>query len=405
MRNFGLWIVLLLLLYGILEIFALGAIHLFDIDYAPRDHVSEKHERILKKFLKRESEYVAFDPELGWSIHKNGNSKLYQANAAGIRGDKDYGFEIPAGLFRITTFGDSFTHCDAVRNDQTWQAEMERLDDTLEVINFGVGGFGTDQAYLRYRSEGRRYRSDLVLIGFMSENIYRHVNTFRPFYYPNSGVPLTKPRFVINNGELTLVPNALRTMDDYRRLLEKPAATLSEIGRYDYYYPFRYRSHALDWSPLARLVTELGFRIKKGLKENIEIGDFYNEDSEAFQVTARILGRFAGEAADDGAVPIIVVFPSKQDVYRYRDEKAKRYAPLLKFLDAEGYRYIDLMDAFAEPIEKDEIKSLFKGHYSPLGNRYVAKHILEYLIRNGMLSRPAEENPGADAAAESSVSG
>ena len=52
---------------------------------------------------------------------------------------------------------------------------MESYDSNMEVINFGVGGFGLDQAYLRYLEDGIQYKSHIVMIGFMSENIYRNV--------------------------------------------------------------------------------------------------------------------------------------------------------------------------------------------------------------------------------------
>ena len=57
-------------------------------------------------------------------------------------------------------------------------------------MNFGVGGFGLDQAYLRYQKMIREFELPTVLLGFMPENMSRHVNTYRPFYFPGTGLPL-----------------------------------------------------------------------------------------------------------------------------------------------------------------------------------------------------------------------
>ena len=52
----------------------------------------------------------------------------------------------------------------------------------IEVLNLGVGGYGTDQAYLKYILTKKNLDADMVLIGYMSDNLNRNVNTFRTFY-------------------------------------------------------------------------------------------------------------------------------------------------------------------------------------------------------------------------------
>ena len=52
----------------------------------------------------------------------------------------------------------------------------------FEVLNLGVGGYGTDQAFLKYKLTQKNLDADMVLIGYMTENCNRNVNTYRPFY-------------------------------------------------------------------------------------------------------------------------------------------------------------------------------------------------------------------------------
>jgi len=253
---------------------------------------------------------------------------------------------------------------------------MEGYDSNLEVLNFGVGGFGLDQAYLRYLKDGYQYKSHITLIGFMSENIYRNVNTFRPFYNPKTGVPLAKPRFIISNNKLSLVPNQFNEVHEYKNLLQYPQEVLHKLGINDYYFQNRYSSNIFDWSPIVRLIKILiNIAGNKSYGDGIITNGYYDENSEAFIITKRIFDQFHSEVINNNSIPIIVIFPDEGDVVRYRREKTKRYSPVLSYFDSMGYRYIDIMDAF----DNSDIEDLFVGHYSPAGNRLVAKYIHNYL--------------------------
>ena len=348
----------------------------FYIKYAPHDVISNRHTDIINNLIKEKSNHLSFSSTLGWSIKKNGSSKLCKANSSGIRSNKEYALHPPLGIRRVSTFGDSFTHCSDVKNDETWQALMESYDPNMEVINFGVSGYGSDQAYLRYLEDGRQYKSHIVLFGFMSENINRNVNTFRPFYLHETGIPFAKPRFEIKNDKLSLIPNQLSELYDYKRLLLYPQVVLSKLGINDYYYQGHYKSNVFDWSPTVQLFKIfIHYANKKLFKEAIVIIGHYNENSEAFIVTKKIFDEFYNKAITDKSIPIILIFPDKDDVVRYKRNKEKKYSSLISYFNTRGYKYIDLMDAF----ENADVEDLFIGHYSPHANMLVAKHIHNYL--------------------------
>ena len=93
--------------------------------------------------------YLVADPLLGWAILPNGKAPLYTANSQAIRAEPDriYTPDPPDGTIRIVvTLGDSFTHCDDVANDETWQHYLEQRHKNWEVLNLGVPSFGTDQS-------------------------------------------------------------------------------------------------------------------------------------------------------------------------------------------------------------------------------------------------------------------
>src|SRR5512147_1251033 len=109
--------------------------------------------------VRDEDPYFCFDSDLGWCIRPNGVSKngLFRANAVGLRGDRDYAPQPPTGVTRIAVFGESFVHGDKVANEETWPHLLEIAAADVEVLNFGVNGYGTDQALLRYRRDGVAY--------------------------------------------------------------------------------------------------------------------------------------------------------------------------------------------------------------------------------------------------------
>lgn len=365
--------------------------------YVPANTVSGKHRAIIERMLTGETQYIIYDKELGWTIRANAVFPLpddggaYKSNSVAIRSDREYDAHTPASVLRIAAFGDSFTHCDDVDNYQTWQAIMERTDENLEVMNFGVRGYGLDQAYLRYLKQGMKYRPHIVFIDFMSENICRNVNVYRPFYQPGTSMPLSKPRYFIENGELVLTPNPLPKFEDYGLILEEPDVILPRMGASDYFYHSLPRSNIFDFSP--------AFRLGRLLMTKHNTGDIftkgqYNTSSEAFEVTIGIVGKFHNEVIKNGSIPIVVIFPDGEDIGRQKVGKPCTYSPLLEYLDSKDYEYVDLMNAFNKAGARYSLKELFvdsSNHYSPLANRIVAGYLSDYLRKEGYTQKDAKQ--------------
>ena len=386
--------VLFLFLFILSEISSLLGLHFLKetrgIYYQPVNIISDEHRKIIETIIKQDTKYFAHSPELSWTIKKNGEAWGYKANSQGIRSDYEYAFTPPTHILRIASFGDSFTHCSDVRNGETWQDFMVEINPNIEVLNFGVDAFGLDQAFLRYLNDGIKFNPNIVLIGFMSENIYRSVNVFRPFYYPNTGAPETKPRFVVRNNDLVLLENPIPRPEQYNKILESPSTELPKLGKNDYFYHLRYQASFMDFLASVRLfkVAKNKIREKYFDDDKIVLKEYYNPKSEAFQVTTGIFKKFYEITQTNNSLPTIVMFPQKSDLKRYLRKGTKQYSPLLEWFDERGYIYIDLMNAFDSAGKNYSIDELFTGvslHYSPLANRLVAKHILDFLRDKDLL--------------------
>ena len=248
-------------------------------------------------------------------------------------------------------------------------------------MNFGIPGSDPGQGFLRWRRDGRRYRPQVVLLGFMSENINRMVNVFRPFYFAKSGMPLTKPRFALDGDRLVMIENPIKTLDGYRELLASPETVLPRLGRHDYFYQRRSRQRPLDVLPSARLYRVYA---DQRLHEPIVEGGVYNTESEAFRVTVALFEQFRREALAEGSVPVVVIFPERKDLRASREGEEVVYRPLRAALAERGIRAVDLLEGFAGLAPDVPLKELAVIHYTKRGNRIAAEHLLAELRRQGL---------------------
>ena len=129
----------------------------------------------------------------GWSI---GEGKVYvRINSDGMR-DREHSVQRDPGTLRIAVLGDSYVEGMNVELDRTFPAVVERelshcpaLDDRkVEVLNFGVSGYGTAQELLTLREKVWKYHPDLILLAFYTGNDlfnnYRDLNPVEADQYP-----------------------------------------------------------------------------------------------------------------------------------------------------------------------------------------------------------------------------
>src|ERR1035441_7372993 len=231
-HRFGRWVrsaAFATILYLFLETLSYGGLWVLrkfrNIQYSPnRTTLNTEQRRILTDYLAGRLSYYELDPTLGWVMAPP------NANAAGIRDDREYSALPASGIARFSAFGDSYTYSDEVGIHDSWAKQIAATDPALEILNYGLPASAPDQAYLRYLKVGTDYHPAGVFIGYMSENLERDVNVYRPFYssyYQN--FVFTKPRFRMDPGQLVLVPNPLPTRQDYRRFLQHDREVLREI--------------------------------------------------------------------------------------------------------------------------------------------------------------------------------
>jgi len=326
-----------------------------------------------------------FDRELGWSWRPSSSSEdgLYVINALGARGPREYPRAPAGGKHRILTFGDSFTFCDEVRAEASFQVQLEELAPDFEVLNFGVSGYGTDQAWMRYQRLGRDLGAEIVCLGLMLENIGRNVNRYRPLWATFTGVCVTKPRFLLTaSGELELVPQPYATREELHAAI-LDGSVLDRVAEHEYWLgrPFVPTGRL---SAIARLAC--GFL---AYRERSPARLWHAPEGEPFRVTLALLESFHRQALADGIrLAPVLLFPAKEDLRDYALSSGPYWNALFDELARRGIPYVDLIAPLAararELDEEPCTKSLYQGgHLSHAGNAVVAGELLAWIRAHG----------------------
>jgi hypothetical protein len=110
-------------------------------------------------------------PVLGWCSKTSFRSATYNSNSQALRGVREYSPAPGPDVLRVAAFGSSIVECSEVDDANSWPALIESANPDMEVLNYGVAGYGSDQAYLRYLAEGKQLAPKVVLLGFTSDAI------------------------------------------------------------------------------------------------------------------------------------------------------------------------------------------------------------------------------------------
>jgi len=309
-----------------------------------------------------------FDEELGWT-NRPGQRRGIKINALGARSAREYTPQPPENVLRIACFGTSFVFGAEVHTSETWSVKLEDEHANLEVINLGVGGYGTDQALLRMRREGLM-GADVALMGLCLENIGRNVNRYRANYTPSTKAIASKPRFLLTeNGELTLLPQPYASRAE---LLE--AALHDRVDgdcAQDEFWRF---APVLSWSGTARVIAGLRARTARARAHDL----WSQPDSEPFRITLALLDAFRTEALALGASDArVLIFGRAHDLELARVAGGPYWTDLVAELERREIAYIDVAAEMLQ-LERDD---LFRTeHPSPAGNDVIARVLTRELI-------------------------
>lgn len=138
----------------------------------------------------------------GW--YRTEGEAYVRINSEGLR-DQEHAIAKPEGTFRIAILGDSYCEAFSVSLEEAfWSVMKRKLEECdpfqgkkIELINFGVSGYGTGQELLTLREKVWKYSPDLVLLAVTTNN---DVTDNSRILKKTNDIPY----FVYKDGKLTL---------------------------------------------------------------------------------------------------------------------------------------------------------------------------------------------------------
>lgn len=324
---------------------------------------------------------IVEDPDTGWAPRPGSRNELYAYNEATIRVPAPsvrYAAAPSRGTLRISIFGDSFTNGVDESYQDTWGTFLHQALDTpsrpTEVLNFGVPGYGMDQAFLRWQKLGESHRPAVVVFGLQIENVKRNVNLLRPLYNRFTDLPFAKPRFVLHDSRLELL-NAPSLPP------EGLAATVAGIASWPlawaeaYYDPEDYRVRPWHVSRLATFAAQVAARSSES--------DDRLATPEEGALALRILDAFKKDVERAGASFVVVHLPRKGDLAALDATGSLPDAELLRQVELQ-FDFVETSGALLEEANRTSLPSLFNrsSHYSPAANRVVSDVLAKRLGEN-----------------------
>jgi len=308
-----------------------------------------------------DTSFFVEDPLLGWTVGSSRESQdgMYKSSTEGLRSMRR-GETLGTKPFtqRIALFGDSFTFGMDVPFEQSWSHHLALNLPAAQVLNFGVDGYGVDQAYLRFKRDGAQWAPWVSVLSFIQDDLYRCASVY-PFLR-GWEYPFSKPRFIQDGGKLQLlnVPNLPPgTIFASRSIWELPLLDLDL--QFD---PYRWKQHPLRGSYLLRLIaTEFPVWPVRTAQTSDEV---------IAQLGSRLIEEFVTTARDRGTEPLIVYLPSRSHFEAGGGQLKNRAGEILAPLEIQIH---DLTSCLTAKVPREQLFLNGKPHYSAAGNEAVAE--------------------------------
>ena len=334
--------------------------------------------------------FLIYDPILGWTVAPSRQNATGQdaSSAEGLRAPRvgmsfadqrtrHSGLSEEPATVRVALMGDSMTYGYEVRYEDSWGHALEaQLGPAVQVLNFGVSGYGLDQVLLRYERDAHPWKPQIVLIGITSEEIRRITNVYNFLMNPGwFGLPFARPRLILKNGAPSPINQPLPTPAEVFA-----HTTIRELPHLDQDAYFR----RLEWERNGLwhfFQQSYFFRLLISLRPPSDPPREADSEETMMALSQQVLTTLVRDVREQGAVPLVVLFPYQPELRRAA-EYGDKYIPLsVQMLRAAGIDYYDMTTCLIEAKAFDEYMP--QSHYSPTANAVIAK-CLEPIVREEM---------------------
>ncbi len=344
-----------------------------------------------------------YRPGAEFDQSKEGKAHI-RINRDGFR-DKDRPAEKPPQTVRIAVLGDSYVEAAQVpverRFTELLEIELKSRNAfdgaNVEVMNFGVSGYGTAQELQTLRHCVWRYHPDIVLLAFLAGNDIR--NNYEPLQGEDE-----RPYFVLRDGEL-LLDTSFRTSPGYiktwREKLGLQIIDRSRLAQLAYHVRSRLQEHrhATERQQRAGKYSDAEKTIELGLDALVFRPPQGADWQAAWRVTEEIIKKMHGEVRQQEARFLVVTLTTGIQVHPNSDTR-RDFSRRLEVHDLfypderveswgqkEGFPVVNLCYPFLEHAETHNVflhgfenSKKGKGHWNAEGHRLAAEVLAPKIV-------------------------
>ncbi len=322
-------------------------------------------------------EYLtARDPVLGWPSPKEFGKGEFDITGSRIVPE----FPETDHPACVALFGDSFTWGDEVSAEHAYGNVLAK-GLGCRVANFGIGGYGTDQAVIRY-IQSTKGEEPIIVLGHFSDNILRNVNRLRDFLA--GGRFGFKPRFILGSDGVEVLPMPNISIEEYASI----SYTAVDLLPHEYFAPGTEGGPGIMRFPysLAVLQALRHYRISSALAGiRPTYIPFYQAQhpSGALQITEAIILEAVNVAHQRGQKLFLLLIPDLHDLIALQAGRDPSYLPLKVALEKNGVRTIDSGVFIARAIGGRNVCEIYtrcgSSHFNPEGYSLLADAVLDQL--------------------------
>tara|TARA_B100001540_G_scaffold284739_1_gene277319 strand:+ start:10992 stop:12230 length:1239 start_codon:yes stop_codon:yes gene_type:complete len=405
------WVYVAIIIVGFIVLEAIFRYLIFKVNRVFQWLILQKDEypKLPLKELEKFFEH-GYDQELGWvrkpntehnEIGKNSRVTKWTTNSNASRANPDF----DDMHSEISCYGDSFTFCRQVNDNETWEHYLSKSLNT-NIQNFGVGNYGIDQSLLYLKKNFQKNKTNIIILAVVPDTISRIVSVWK-HYYEYGNTFGFKPRFFLQKNNLILNKNPINSQEkfsNYEKYLE-------EIRNSDFFYKNKFRKEKISF-PYSITVfrnAKRNFRIiywvlkiqnlkKKGIdtkdidwnpmKIIMEINLKWRlrlfKDSETTKLLKEIIQEFSDFAKTNESKPVFAFLPQKDDLIFIKKNHNFFQNFLNELNSIKDLHIIDFTNILVKDPNLDELFSdnnEYGGHYSKYGNEVIAS-IFEEELKN-----------------------
>jgi lysophospholipase L1-like esterase len=317
----------------------------------------------LRPFVEPKTSVYVADEELGWKL-KAGREDEYggvrvRINAQGLRGP-ELAFEKPPQSLRILWLGDSVTFgygveaVDALFPYRVAALLAPRIGRPIESVDAGIGGYSPWQERTWLEREGWRYQPDLVVVGFVLNDLTE---------------PLSLVRYGGHGEGWQLARSARGVLDRWLSASALATAIRDGVAAVRFGRDVQRGAAIAEAGDVLRLVTQPRAALWQ----------------KSWHIAETNLAQIFAAARERGVGAALIVFP-----YAFQLDAPQRTAGpqrrLVAFAQSQGVPVLDLLPLLAA--RRDAPLFLDGSHLSEEGHALVAQLVAAFLVQHALLPAP-----------------